>query len=173
MSRLSRNVPSAVPFRRVGVHSTRRRFRLFLLWFTTQDCFLFGTPWDPTEVDQLHGRNGSHVRVGVSIVMPILRNARHEAFARALATGKSQDAAHAEAGYKPHRPSASRLRTNANVRARLNELLGKAADKAVVTVETIARQLDQDRQLAFSQGQAGAAVSASLAKARATWAAGR
>ena len=46
------------------------------------------------------------------------------------------------------------------------DLLGLAADKALVTIESIARQLDEDRQLAFSQGQAGAAVSATLGKAK-------
>lgn len=45
-------------------------------------------------------------------------------------------------------------------------MLGQAADKALVTIGSIAAQLDEDRQLAFRQGQAGAAVSASLAKAR-------
>ena len=97
--------------------------------------------------------------------MPILLNARHEAFARALATGKSQADAYADAGYRPSEPHASRLAGNGKVVARVSELL-EAADKALVTIESIARQLDEDRQLAFAQGQAGAAVSASLAKAR-------
>lgn len=99
--------------------------------------------------------------------MPVAKlNIRQERFCLGLAEGETQDAAYAAAGYKPHRPSASRLRSNANVQARMSELLGEAAGRTLVTIENIAAQLDEDRQLAFSQGQAGAAVSASLAKAR-------
>lgn len=41
-----------------------------------------------------------------------------------------------------------------------------AATKAAVTVESIANQLDEDRNLAYREGQASAAVAASMAKAK-------
>jgi phage terminase small subunit len=62
--------------------------------------------------------------------MPVLHNAKHEAFARALAQGMSIDGAYAKAGYKPHRQNASRLMTNDGVRARVEELKAKVAEKA-------------------------------------------
>jgi phage terminase small subunit len=37
--------------------------------------------------------------------MPVLKNARHEKFAQALAKGKSATDAYNEAGFKPHRHS--------------------------------------------------------------------
>jgi phage terminase small subunit len=62
--------------------------------------------------------------------MPVLQNPRHEAFAQALAKGKSADEAYAQAGYRPSRHNASRLTTNDNVRKRVTELQARAADKA-------------------------------------------
>lgn len=62
--------------------------------------------------------------------MPVLPNPRHEAFAQALAKGMSQDAAYAEAGFKPSRHHASRLATKGNVANRVAELQSKAAEKA-------------------------------------------
>ncbi|RWH76850.1 MAG: hypothetical protein EOQ86_19675 [Mesorhizobium sp.] len=58
------------------------------------------------------------------------------------------------------------MKANESVIRRVAELQKRHAERAAVTVESIADQLDEDRQLAFSQGQASAAVSASLAKAR-------
>ena len=94
--------------------------------------------------------------------MPILTNARHERFAQGLAAGKTADEAYQEAGYNKSRSAASRLSTNVNIVARVAELLGKAATKAEVTVETIADMLREDRALAARIGQAGAAVTASV-----------
>lgn len=62
--------------------------------------------------------------------MPVLKNARHEAFSQALAKGMTADAAYVEAGYKPSRKNAFRLKTNEGVRARVEELGGRAAEKA-------------------------------------------
>ncbi|TIV47213.1 MAG: hypothetical protein E5V88_31585 [Mesorhizobium sp.] len=80
--------------------------------------------------------------------------------------GKSQSEAYTAAGYKPDDGHATRLAGNGRIKARVNELLGKAADKAIVTIESIARQLDEDRQLARELGQAGAAVNATMSKAK-------
>lgn len=62
--------------------------------------------------------------------MPILSNAKHELFAQGVAKGLSADGAYQNAGYAPHRSSASRLLTNANVVARISEIQSKVADRA-------------------------------------------
>jgi len=70
-----------------------------------------------------------------------LKNARHEKFAQELAKGQAQDKAYAAAGYRPDRGAASRLSANVNIRARVEELKGKAAERCVVTVEGITQRL--------------------------------
>lgn len=95
-----------------------------------------------------------------------LKNARHEKFAQERAKGKSVDEAYSLAGFKPHRGNAHRLSTNESVRARVAELQHRAAEKAVVTANDIAAQLDEDRAFAKEKGQAAAAVSATLGKAK-------
>lgn len=98
--------------------------------------------------------------------MAALKNARHEIFAQGVAKGLSATDAYEKAGYKPHQPSASRLLSNAMVSRRIDEIKAKAAERAVVTVEDIARQLDEDRQFARQCGSAAAAVSATMGKAK-------
>lgn len=98
--------------------------------------------------------------------MPILPNPRHESFAQALAKGNSASEAYIAAGYKDSRSAASRLSTNVNIVARVAELQGEAAERAVLTVEDIARQLDEDRMFARENGAAAAAVSATMGKAK-------
>jgi hypothetical protein len=65
--------------------------------------------------------------------MTVLLNPRHEAFAQALAKGKTADEAYAQAGYRPHRSNASRLSANDNIRARVAELQHRTAEKATWT----------------------------------------
>lgn len=98
--------------------------------------------------------------------MPALPNGKHERFAQALAKGRSQAEAYVEASYKASEPHASRLASSGKVQARVAELQERAAIKVEVTVADIAAQLDEDRMLAHREGQAGAAVSASLGKAK-------
>lgn len=62
--------------------------------------------------------------------MPALSNTRHEAFAQALAKGMTRDEAYETAGYAPNRQNAYRLITNDDVRTRVEELQGRAAEKA-------------------------------------------
>lgn len=62
--------------------------------------------------------------------MPVLKNARHEKFAQALAKGMSATEAYAEAGYKGDRTAASRLSTNVNISQRVREISGRVAEKA-------------------------------------------
>ncbi len=95
-----------------------------------------------------------------------LKNARHERFAQERAKGKSVDAAYKVAGFKPHRGNAHRLSTNESVNARVAELQGRAAEKAVLTASDIAAQLDEDRAFARKMKAPAAMVSASLGKAK-------
>jgi len=62
--------------------------------------------------------------------MPVLTNPRHEAFAQALAKGKTQEEAYTEAGFAPSRHHASRLATNGNVAKRVEEIQARVAVKA-------------------------------------------
>jgi phage terminase small subunit len=62
--------------------------------------------------------------------MPVLKNARHEKFAQALAKGSTADDAYENAGFKPDRGHASRLAANGNVQARVGEIKSRAAEKA-------------------------------------------
>lgn len=62
--------------------------------------------------------------------MPVLKNARHETFAQGLAKGLTADEAYVSAGYKPDRGHASRLAANGNIRARVDEIKSRAAEKA-------------------------------------------
>lgn len=68
--------------------------------------------------------------------MPVLKNARHDAFAQNLARGMSQDAAYSKAGYTPSRHSASKLAKKPAIRARIAEIVGAAAK---VATEAVAR----------------------------------
>lgn len=98
--------------------------------------------------------------------MPALENQRHERFAQELAKGNSASEAYVNSGYKESRSAACRLSANVNIAARVAELQGKAAQKVVVTIETIAAQLDEDRELAHRVSQPTAAVAASMSKAK-------
>jgi phage terminase small subunit len=83
--------------------------------------------------------------IGVHFSMPTL-NARQEAFVRCLVEGKCQKQAYVDAGYKDTHwaeTNASRLTRNDKVAARLLELQAKAADKAVLTRESIMDALKQ------------------------------
>ena len=98
--------------------------------------------------------------------MATLKNPKHERFAQALARGKSQADAYAKAGYKPSEPHASRLARNGKVSERVTELQARGAIRVEFDLAAAARQLDEDRALAHEKGQAGAAVSATMAKAK-------
>lgn len=98
--------------------------------------------------------------------MGVLANQRHEAFAQALAKGKSADEAYAEAGYQPHRGNASTLRANQNVSARVIEIQSKAVKKAEITIDSLAHELEEARAIAIAEKQTSAAVSATMGKAK-------
>lgn len=79
--------------------------------------------------------------------MPVLDNARHERFAQELAKGKTADEAYVAAGYKENRHNASRLKTNEHITDRVDEILGKAAERVEITQ---ARVLDELAKIGFS-----------------------
>lgn len=62
--------------------------------------------------------------------MPVLKNARHEAFAQALAKGMTADAAYEAAGYKANRGNATRLKANESVVKRVSEIANRVSEKA-------------------------------------------
>ena len=70
-----------------------------------------------------------------------LSNARHERFAQELAKGQTAEAAYIEAGYRPSRKNAQRLRTNEGVTARIAELQAGAAKRTEITVAGITERL--------------------------------
>lgn len=61
--------------------------------------------------------------------MPVLKNARHEKFAQALASGKTADASYKLAGYKPDRGAATRLSAKVSIKDRVRELQQRQVDK--------------------------------------------
>lgn len=98
--------------------------------------------------------------------MPVLANARHERFAQELAKGKTATEAYIIAGYKAHDGNAATLRGNQRVLERLAELQEKGAERALVTIESITRELDEDRELARKLEMPAAAISAVMGKAK-------
>jgi len=75
-----------------------------------------------------------------------LANPKHEAFAQGLAKGLTADAAYAEAGYRPNRGNAVRLKANESVQRRVAELVAVGAKVAEVD---IARVLAELKRIAF------------------------
>ncbi len=79
--------------------------------------------------------------------MPVLQNSRHERFAQEVAKGKSATEAYKDAGYTPKgkvaASAASRLLRGVKVKARIDELLQNAADKAGLTVERVLSELSK------------------------------
>lgn len=98
--------------------------------------------------------------------MSVLKNPKHERFSQALSKGETADEAYVIAGYSENRGNAARLKANEGILRRVEELQGRAADKAVVTIQDIAAQLDEDRTFARSVKSASAAVAATLGKAK-------
>jgi hypothetical protein len=92
--------------------------------------------------------------------MAAVSNPRHEIFAHELAKGKTADEAYQLAGYKSDRGNAARLTANDSVRTRVSELLGRAANRAEVTVESLIAEAEEVRRLAIERGQLSAAIAA-------------
>lgn len=75
--------------------------------------------------------------------MATLQNPRHEKFAQALAKGKTADEAYQAAGFRPNRGNATRLKAKESVVKRVEELVGKGAEKAEATVERVLKELSR------------------------------
>lgn len=77
--------------------------------------------------------------------MPVLKNAKHEAFAQGLAKGLSASEAYVAAGYKESRSAASRLSANVNIQKRVEEIVQKVSErlieKTAITKERVAEEL--------------------------------
>jgi hypothetical protein len=89
-------------------------------------------------------------------------------FAQELAKGESAHQAYINAGYRPSRHNASRLRTNETINARVLELQGNAARSTEVSIQSLIRELDDAIEVAKAKGQAQAMVSAAGMKAKLT-----
>ena len=61
---------------------------------------------------------------------------------------------------------ASELMANGEVKGRIAELQAQAAERALVTVQSLTQELEEARALALQEGQPSAAVSASMGKAK-------
>lgn len=73
--------------------------------------------------------------------MPILKNARHEAFAQELSKGQTADEAYQNAGFKPNRGNAARLKANESIQKRVDEIKSRVAEKAEWTAADRLRML--------------------------------
>ena len=97
-------------------------------------------------------------------------NARHEAFCRGLAEGKSQLEAYRDAGYSGSdnvvSAGAAQLIRNLKIVARVKELQAQAASHTVETVHTLVAKLEQLRRLAVKEGQVSAGVAAVMGQAK-------
>ena len=110
-------------------------------------------------------------RSHLTVSKPSPLNARQEAFARNIAEGRSQREAYQCAGYTPASDSvadvnASRLLRHAQVQSRVRELQAVQAQASQITAERLLAELEEARSLALSLGQAGAAVAASMGRAK-------
>lgn len=61
---------------------------------------------------------------------------------------------------------ASEVLSNGKVAVRVMEIQREAAERTQVTIESITKELDEDRELARENNQAGAAVQAVMSKAK-------
>ena len=95
----------------------------------------------------------------------VLKNARHERFAQAVASGKPADEAYKAAGYKPDRAHASRLAANGNIR-RVAELQDAAAAEVQITLQSLIEEAADIQKRATKAGQYSAAIAALVAKAK-------
>ena len=100
------------------------------------------------------------------MAMTTLENSRQELFCLGLVEGKTANQAYADAGYSPNAGNATRLKGNERIAARVADLQARALNRHDVTMDSVSRQLQEDRELAHRLGQAGAAVSASMGQAK-------
>ena len=78
--------------------------------------------------------------------MPHLDNLRHEKFCRYIVRGRTADKAYADAGYRPHRGNAARLRAKETVNARIAELRIEWERREQLTVQMVIEGLLKEAQ---------------------------
>lgn len=95
-------------------------------------------------------------------------NQRQEIFAQEIALGKTQESAYIAAGYseKTARVGASKMLTNPNICARVQELQTETAVRNAATADDLLGELEKARKMAMSMGQSHAAVIAIMTKAK-------
>lgn len=109
--------------------------------------------------------------------MGVLKNPRHEAFARYYVKLGVARHAYAAAGYKarmPLRPvetapidaAASRLLKHVKVDSRVEELRRTMAKRQDVTEDSLIEELEQARLIAAAERQTGSMVAATMGKAK-------
>jgi hypothetical protein len=98
--------------------------------------------------------------------MPVLKNQRHELFCQAIVKGETISKAYENAGFRPNRANAARLKANEHIGQRVLELQAAAAASCEVTVASLLNELEQARAQATTLGQLSAAVRASAEKAK-------
>lgn len=81
--------------------------------------------------------------------MAVLKNPRHERFAQQIAKGNSASAAYVDAGYKDNRQAASRLFANVDVKRRVEELTGRAAERAEISKQWVLDRLRENVERAM------------------------
>lgn len=89
-----------------------------------------------------------------------LTNPRHERFVQELAQGKTATYAYEAAGYAPSDANASKLARKPAIQARLQEITGKAAERAEITLASLLQDLDDVLKMAMRLEQPAAAVAA-------------
>jgi phage terminase small subunit len=70
--------------------------------------------------------------------MGVLKNAKHEVFARFVAAGKSASEAYVKAGYPANRGNASRLKSYESIRRRIEEIMAPPTEIASASLATAA-----------------------------------
>ena len=110
-------------------------------------------------------------RSHLAVSKPNSLNPRQEAFCRFVAEGCCQREAYKRAGYTAASDgvadvNASRLLRHAQVQSRVRELQAAQAEASQITAERLLAELEEARNLALSLGQAGAAVAASMGRAK-------
>jgi len=95
-------------------------------------------------------------------------SSRRESFCQQFVVDMNATAAAARAGYSQAtaKQQGSRLLTNVDVKARVAELQAGIAERCEVSVDSVVAELEEARSQAIATGQASAAVSASLGKAK-------
>lgn len=95
-------------------------------------------------------------------------NPKQQQFVNEYVVDHNAKQAAIRAGYSPRSAevTGSRLLSNDKVAAQIKRMQAKAAERAIVTVQDIADQLDDDRKFARENKSSSAAVQATMGKAK-------